>query len=264
MTPTEATDLDPLQIMRIVEECSAHSLSFFRADTSIDNKLSEGFDPVTQADREVEQLLTARLTEDFGPMPVIGEEHGVTGDPSAGLAWIIDPIDGTRAFISGQPQWGTLLGLLDRGVPIGGWMYLPVLNETFWALGDTSGGTSPLGALRGETSECTELSQATLVSTHPSMFEGDDADRFWRVESSARLSRFNGDCHNYALLANGDIDLVVENQMETYDILPLVPIVQAAGGVVTDRYGRTPLEGGMIIAAATAELHAQALAMMAR
>ncbi len=95
------------------------------------------------------------------------------------------------------------------------------------------------------------------------MFEGDDADRFWRVESSARLSRFNGDCHNYALLANGDIDLVVENQMETYDILPLVPIVQAAGGRGDRRYGRTPLDGGMIIAAATAELHAEALAMMA-
>ncbi len=84
MTPTEATDLDPLQIMRIVEECSAHSLSFFRADTSIDNKLSEGFDPVTQADREVEQLLTARLTEDFGPMPVIGEEQGSPATPRRG------------------------------------------------------------------------------------------------------------------------------------------------------------------------------------
>ncbi len=258
-----ATDLDPAEIMALVEECSRYSLSYFRADPPIDNKLSHGFDPVTQADREVEKLLTTRLAERFGELPVIGEEHGVTGDPAGGLAWIIDPIDGTRAFISGQPQWGTLLGLLDRGVPVGGWMYLPVLNESFWALGDIAGGASPLGVLRGTTSSCTQLSEATLVSTHPSMFVGDDADRFWQVETSARLSRFNGDCHNYALLANGDIDLVVENQMETYDILPLVPIVEAAGGVVTDRDGRTPLDGGMIIAAATAELHAETLAIMA-
>jgi histidinol phosphatase-like enzyme (inositol monophosphatase family) len=260
--PWISTDLDPAEIMSIVQECSTHSLSFFRAGTSIDNKWTEGFDPVTQADREVEKLLTTRLAEHFGELPVIGEEHGTSGDPSAGLAWIIDPIDGTRAFISGQPQWGTLLGLLDKGAPVGGWMYLPVLQESFWAVGDLAGGSSPLGALRRETSDCTQLSEATLVSTHPSMFEGDDADRFWQVESMSKLSRFNGDCHNYALLANGDIDLVVENQMETYDILPLVPIVEAAGGVVTDGAGNPPLQGGMIIAAATPELHAAALAVM--
>ncbi len=192
---------------------------------------------------------------------MIGEEHGVTGDPTTGLAWIIDPIDGTRAFISGQPQWGTLLGLLLDGVPIGGWLHLPVLHESLWSYGGESGGASAhrLGRC---VSTCTELEKATLVSTHPSMFEGIAAERFWKLERTVNLSRFGGDCHNYALLANGDVDLVVENQMETYDILPLVPIVECAGGVVTDSNGNPPLEGGMIIAAATPELHAAALAAM--
>ena len=262
MSATAAV-IDPLAVMQLVETCADAALEFFRVDsTEVDNKLTEGFDPVTAADRLVEDLLRTGLEDLAGTLPVIGEEHGTTGDPSKGPAWIIDPIDGTRAFISGQPQWGTLLGLLHDGVPIGGWLYLPVLGESHWAHGGEAGGGAAQ-VLRGSVTGCVSLSEATLVSTHPSMFEGDDAARFWTVERSARLSRFGGDCHNYALLANGDVDLVVENQMETYDILPLVPIVEAAGGIVTDRFGRPPLDGGMIIAASTPELHAEALAIMA-
>ncbi|MFW2383954.1 MAG: inositol monophosphatase family protein [Acidimicrobiales bacterium] len=262
MTTTEAKAIDPLQVMSLVEECSIPSLTFFRAEsTTIDNKLSTGFDPVTQADRIVEELLRSGLNELYGELPVIGEEHGVTGDPTSGLAWIIDPIDGTRAFISGQPQWGTLLGLLQNGTPIGGWLHMPVLHESWWSLNGEAGGSSP-HPHRGRVSNCTELASATMVTTHPSMFQGRDAGRFWTLEAVVNLSRFGGDCHNYALLANGDIDLVVENQMQTYDILPLVPIIESAGGVVTDGNGNPPLEGGMIIAAATQELHTAALKAM--
>ncbi len=260
----DLSDIDAETIEEIVVRCSRKALEYFRVDTTdliVENKLAEGFDPVTAADRMVERLLREDLVAAVGELPVIGEEEGVTGDPTKGLAWIIDPIDGTRAFISGQPQWGTLLGLLEDGEPVGGWVHLPVLDETHWALGDTSG--SVLNSSRnGFVSHCVSLADATLVSTHPSMFEGIDGERFWELEGSVKLSRFGGDCHNYALLANGDIDLVVENQMETYDILPLVPIVENAGGIVTDRFGDPPLEGGMVIAAATRELHAEAMAMM--
>jgi len=253
----------PAEIEAIVRTCSRWSLRYFRSGPiDIDNKWSDGFDPVTAADRLVERELREQLAAAVGELPVIGEEEGTTGDPTTGFAWIIDPIDGTRAFISGQPQWGTLLGLLHDGAPFGGWMYLPVLDEFYWAVRDDSHHSLPTSESRS-TSGCTTIAGATLACTHPtSMFHDHDAVLFDSLEASVRLSRFGGDCHNYGLLANGDIDLVVENQMQSYDILPLVPIVEAAGGVVTDRNGNPPLEGGMIIAAGTAELHAAALAHM--
>jgi myo-inositol-1(or 4)-monophosphatase len=263
MNSAQSSLINPLEVMSVVERCSATSLTWFRAPAQrITDKGHRGFDPVTQADHHVEELLGSRLAELYGDLPVIGEEHGVSGNPAAGLAWIIDPIDGTRAFISGQPQWGTLLGLLSDGLPIGGWLHLPVLAESHWAFDGEAAGVTPYGPARGRVSECTLLNRATLVSTHPSMFEGPAAERFWALERSVKLSRFGGDCHNYALLANGDVDLVVEDQMQIYDILPLVPIIESAGGVVTDRTGAAPLDGGMIIAAATRELHAAALAAM--
>ncbi len=252
-------DVDNEAIISLVRRASAHALVYFRVGGhEVDNKVDGGFDPVTAADREIETLLRHELALLVRPLPVIGEEQGTTGDPSVGPAWIIDPIDGTRAFISGQPQWGTLLGLLHDGLPVGGWMHLPVLKETYFAFAGAAGVESPTTA-RLRTSKCTELADATMASTHPSMFVGGLKDRFDRLESAVRLSRFGGDCHNYGLLASGDIDLVVESKMRSYDILPLVPIIQAAGGVVTDGDGDPPLHGGTIIAAATPELHTAAI-----
>lgn len=255
--------VDNEAIISLVRRASALALSYFRSEGhQVDSKVGDGFDPVTAADREIEALLRHELALLVGPLPVIGEEQGTTGDPSVGPAWIIDPIDGTRAFISGQPQWGTLLGLLHDGRPVGGWMHLPVLNETYFAFDGIAGVESPTTS-RLKTSECTDLADATMASTHPSMFVGGLRDRFDRLESAVRLSRFGGDCHNYGLLASGDIDLVVESQMRSYDILPLVPIIHAAGGVVTDGTGSAPLHGGTIVAAATASLHAEALDLLA-
>ncbi len=251
----------------VVRSCSREALDFFRSHaTAVDNKLDEGFDPVTAADRHVERLLREHLRDLVGDLPVIGEEEGVTGDPSQGLAWIIDPIDGTRAFISGQPQWGTIVGLLNDGSPIAGWMHLPVLDESYTAVGNQLTHRSGLpnrANTSARASGCADIAHATMCSTHPpDMFTGDLADRFATLEASVKLSRFGGDCHNYGLLASGDVDLVVENLMQPYDILPLVPIIEAAGAVVTDGLGNPPLEGGMIIAAATPELHRAAFSAM--
>ncbi|NNF53408.1 MAG: histidinol-phosphatase [Acidimicrobiales bacterium] len=252
-------DIDPLAINDIVRDASVKALALFRTNgVDVQNKLAGGFDPVTHADRMIESNLRFKLRELVGELPVIGEEEGTTGDPSAGYAWIIDPIDGTRAFISGQPQWGTLLGLLHDGQPLGGWLHLPVLHETFWALGDSFGVRSPTTTRFG-TSECTRIADATMLSTDPAMFAGELEKAFARMVAAVRLTRYSGDCHNYGLLASGDVDLVVENQMQPYDILPLIPIIEAAGGIVTDGHGAPILSGGSVVAAATPQLHEQAL-----
>lgn len=255
-------NIDAQVVNDIVINASVQALALFRTDgLDVDNKLDDGFDPVTHADRMVEKILRSELRDLVGDLPVIGEEGGTTGDPSKGFAWIIDPIDGTRAFISGQPQWGTLLGLLLDGQPFGGWLHLPVLHETFWALGDNFGVRSPTTKRFG-TSNCTKIADATMLSTDPGMFAGELENAFARIVEAVRLTRYSGDCHNYGLLASGDVDLVVENQMQPYDILPLVPIIKAAGGIVTDHKGAQVLTSGSVVAAATTELHEEALAVL--
>ncbi len=250
------------EVTALVRAVSAQALALFRSGAvPIANKRPAGFDPVTDADRRLEELLRDGLRRLVGELPVIGEEYGVTGDPTAGLAWIVDPIDGTRAFISGQPQWGTLVGLLDDGRPIGGWMHLPVLGESYWAHGQDAGVDSPTTSRFG-TSGCRSLADATVAATHPDMFEPALTEAYERIFGSARLTRFGGDCHNYGLLATGDIDAVVESQLQSYDIVPLQPIIEAAGGVVTGAGGEPPTGGGTVVAAATAELHAEILALM--
>ncbi len=266
---TGIEDIDAGAVRDILVAASCEALTLFRSGRlKVDNKLAEGFDPVTQADRLVESTLRAELPRLVGELPIIGEEEGTTGDPSSGLAWIIDPIDGTRAFMSGQPQWGTLLGLLEDGEPTGGWLHLPVLVETFWTLGDDRGIRSPTTERFG-VSDCRSIDQATMLSTDPGMFDGRLADAFAAVVEAVRLTRYSGDCHNYGLLVSGDVDLVVENQMQPYDILPLIPIIEAAGGVVTDRHGAriSAAPGnktdGSVIAAATTELHEQVMKLFA-
>lgn len=249
-------------VAALVERVSSRALEQFRTGTvAVANKRTHRFDPVTEVDRRLEAELRQGLAELVGELPVIGEEHGITGNPAEGLAWVIDPIDGTRAFISGQPQWGTLLGLLHDGRPVGGWMHVPVLAETYWAHGADAGVASPT-TIRFGTSGRTSLAEATVTSTHPEMFEPDLVDAYHRLVDAARLTRFGGDCHNYGLLATGDVDAVVESQLQPYDILPLIPIITAAGGVVTDGRGGSPLDGGTIVAAATAELHREILALL--
>jgi myo-inositol-1(or 4)-monophosphatase len=210
----------------------------------------------------VEALIRRGLAEIWPDSPIQGEEDGFTPGDSE-WSWIIDPIDGTRAFISGVPAWGILLGLLKAGRPVGGIMRQPYLEETF--LGSPSGAWLVRGGARVplRASARESIGEAILYSTQPRMF-ADPAEQagFDRVSAAARMTRFGGDCYSYCLLAHGCVDLVIEGGLQAYDIVPLVPIIEASGGVVSGLDGKPPLGGGTVIAAANPGLHAQALALM--
>ena len=235
----------------------------FRGGAPAANKRGAGgYDPVTEADRGVEARVRERIAARFPDHGIVGEEYGVTTGSSA-WSWIVDPIDGTRAFVMGLPVWGCLLGLLRDGEPVAGLMHQPVLEETF--SGDGQGAWIDRGGERRPIRVRADagLEDAILVATHPEMFKAADLARFDALAGRVRLMRYGGDCYNYCLLAHGLVDIVVEDRLKAYDIQPLVPIVRGAGGIVTDRAGGTPREG-FVVAAASAELHRQALDAMQR
>ncbi|MDH3999366.1 MAG: histidinol-phosphatase [Desulfuromonadales bacterium] len=247
----------------VLTEAGAIALGYFRQSISVDNKLGEGeFDPVTCADREVEAFLRQKLSRQFPEYGIIGEEGGVTTG-SGDINWIIDPIDGTKAFISGFPTWGMLLGLQQGDEVLAGLMRQPATGELF--IGSAAGGelqqqgqSTPL-----RTRPTRQLNEAILYCTHESMFANQaNLEAFRRIAAKARLQRFGGDCYAYCMLALGQIDLVVEDTLQPYDIVPLIPIIEAAGGVITNQHGKTPLDGGFVIAAATKELHQQAMDLL--
>jgi myo-inositol-1(or 4)-monophosphatase len=202
------------------------------------------------------------LAEQFPDFGVLGEEQGERPG-SAPQRFVIDPIDGTRAFMTGMPGWGILLGLTEGEACLAGVVHQPFLGETFfgrrrgsWLKRD--GEAQPLRTRATE-----RLEDAVLYCTHPSMFPGaSEREAFDRVSRRVRLSRFGGDCYAYCLLALGQIDLVVEAQLEPYDIIPLIPIIEGAGGVVTNWAGGSAHAGGQVVAAANARLHEAALALL--
>lgn len=240
-------------------------LPYFRARLDVDNKAaaSGGFDPVTLADRAAERAMRDEIQRVYPRHGILGEEHGVTAG-TGGLTWIIDPIDGTRAFIIGQLHWGVLIALNDGTRPVVGLMHQPYIGETFVG--------SRLGAelRRGGRStplrvrECPRLEDAIVCATDPAMFtEPGERDAFRAVASRARMRRYGGDCYSYCLVAAGFIDLMIESRLKPYDIQPLVPIIEAAGGIVTTWSGGSPDDGGQIIAAGDRELHKLVLKILA-
>lgn len=244
----------------LAQEAGRIALRHFRQPLEVTNKLGEGrFDPVTIADREIERFLAGRIRARFPGHGIVGEEHG-TLDGDSPWSWIIDPIDGTRAFISGVPAWGILLGLRERGRCVAGLVHQPYLEETF--VGTPQGAWL---ARRGErlplrTRDTPRLAEAILYCTHPGMFPAaEELAAFERVATRCRLMRYGGDCYSYCLLALGHIDLVIEGGLQAYDIQPLIPIIEAAGGVVSGRHGEDASGGGFVVAAANRDLHAAAL-----
>ena len=239
------------------------ALEYFRKPMAVTNKMQgRFFDPVTEADRRIEMLIRERLSSQFPDLPIIGEEFGASG--AGDSYWIIDPIDGTRSFISGVPTWGILLGLVQEGAAAGGIMHQPFTDETFIAgrgrraMYRHGGRETPLATRADAT-----LENAVLYSTHPLMLEGMGLlKQFKALTARCRLQRWGGDCYAFALVAQGCIDLMVDAMLQPYDIVPLIPIIEGAGGVVTDLNGKSPLAGGTVIAAANAALHAAALEIM--
>ncbi len=245
----------------LADRAGAVILPHFRTGVAIDHKGGDSFDPVTAADRDAESAIRDALANAYPAHGILGEEFGESHG-SADYRWIIDPIDGTRAFIIGQPLWGTLIGLTEAGAPLLGLMDQPYTRERFWsgesdAFFRRDGNTSAM-----RTRACATLDHAVLAATTPDMFEGGDEDAFVRLSRAVRLRRFGGDCYNYCLLALGQIDLVVESDLKPFDILPLVPIIERAGGVVSTWEGGDPREGGRIIAAGDRRLHAAALEIL--
>ncbi len=233
-------------------------LPHFRTQTAVRDKGGKSFDPVTEADRGAEAAIRKAIAETYPDHGIVGEEFGAERE-DAHFCWIIDPIDGTRAFIMGQPLWGTLIGLTEGGAPLIGLLDQPYTQERFW-----NDGTGSYFARGGETTAietrtCAALGDATLASTSPDMFDGDDHARFEGLSASVKLRRFGGDCYNYGLLAMGQVDLVVEAGLKPFDILPLVPIIEGAGGVVSTWEGGDPRAGGRILAAGDPALHQRAV-----
>jgi myo-inositol-1(or 4)-monophosphatase len=183
----------------------------------------------------------------------------------ARLRWVIDPIDGTRAFIMGYPLWGTLIGLLDAEKPVLGVMDQPFTGERFWSGANAAYFRAVDGkARRLKTRACPRLADAILSTTHPDLFEtGGEKEAFARLKERARMTRYGGDCYAYCLLASGFIDIVVEAGLKAHDVVALIPIIERAGGCISTWTGEPAAAGGRIVAAGDARMHEQALAILA-
>ena len=241
---------------------SAETLPRFRAGGSVHNKLEAGFDPVTAADQAAEAAIRRIIMENCPDHGILGEEEA-DHNPDAEDGWIIDPIDGTRAFISGLPAWGTLIGLNHHGVPIAGMMHQPFTGEKY--LASSNGAFLHQAQKRTElkTSGISSLAEATMMTTDPFLFEGEEYAVFSLMRNNCRLTRYGFDCYAYTMVAAGNIELVIESGLNPFDIAPLIPIIEKAGGMVTGWDGSSAAEGGRILASANESIHEEALKRIA-
>ena len=253
---------------RLADAAGAVIRPYFRHRLEVDDKgaaKGQAFDPVTAADRGAEEALRKLIRAERPQDAILGEEFGAT-EGTSGWRWVLDPVDGTRAFITGHHMWGTLIALERDGERVLGIIDQPVLRERFIgypgeALAITPEDTTPL-----RTRACAGLADAVVTTTHPwGYFDEAEQAAFMRVASAARMRRFGGDCYGYALLAAGYTDLVIEADLKPWDIAALVPVVENAGGVVTDWRGHsldTTSANYAIIAAGDKRTHEEAVRML--
>jgi myo-inositol-1(or 4)-monophosphatase len=244
-------------------------LPFFRTAIAAEDKARGGaFDPVTEADRGAENAMRRLIESTFPSHGVVGEEFDDRRS-DAEYVWVLDPIDGTKSFICGLPTWGTLIGLTHNGTPVYGLMNQPFTRERFSGDGRAAYWRGParqgsaVEKRRLKTRACEDLAQATLMTTSPLLIDENSRENFRRVERRVRLSRYGGDCYAYCALAAGHVDLVIETNLNPYDIVALIPIVQGAGGVITTWSGEGAEKGGSIIAAGDPRAHEAAMALLA-
>ena len=236
-------------------------LPFFRTALAVENKLSRGFDPVTVADRAAEDAMRSLIRETFPEHGILGEEYG-SEQTDAEYVWVLDPIDGTKSFISGMVAWGTLIGLMRFGEPVYGMMHQPFTRERFTGDSGAAHYRGPAGERDLHVRKCDGLSDAVLFTTSPLLMNATDRASFGKVENKAKLSRYGGDCYAYCMLAAGQIDLVIETEIKPHDIVALIPIILGAGGLITTWEGGPPQAGGRIIAAGDARTHAAAMELL--
>jgi histidinol phosphatase-like enzyme (inositol monophosphatase family) len=262
MTPAETRSFIPFAHM-LADAARAAILPHFREAIPIDDKPGAHFDPVTEADRAAERAMRDLIAAHHPAHGVLGEEYGAT--PSRdGWSWTLDPVDGTRAFISGLPLWGTLIALAYEGRPVIGIIDQGFLDERYigfpgGAEVTARGVTKPLSART-----CAHLNQATIATTDPFLFDGAEAGGFEMVRRTARLARYGCDCYAYAMLADGRVDLVIESGLKPWDVQALIPVIEGAGGMVTNWRGGPAWAGGQVIASGDSRPHEQALVALKR
>ncbi len=247
---------------RLADTAGEIARGYFRQAIEIERKADET--PVTIADREAEAAMRALIAESFPDHGVVGEEHSATR-PDAEYVWVLDPIDGTKRFISGHVQFGCLIALLHEGAPILGVIDMPAMGERWiGAAGRPTTHRDRDGTRAARARPCAELGQASLFATSPHMFPGADFEAFERVRKRVALPMYGSECYAYGLLASGFADLAIEADMGVYDHLPLVAVVEGAGGVITDWAGRRlGLESdGRVLAAGDKRTHAAAMALL--
>ena len=251
-------------LIALARAAGAAALPFFRGDYAQEDKGQGGrFDPVTEADRAAETAVRRLLAEHRPTDGIVGEEYGATRE-DAELVWVIDPIDGTRAFISGLPLWTSLIALRREGRPVLGVISQPYLGELFVGGPSgsrllTDGGERPL-----RVRPCPLLTEAVISTTDPHLFDGAELGAFEQVRAAARLARYGCDAYAYAMVALGRIDLVIEAGLKAWDWEPLVPVVEGAGGVVRNWRGEAPDGSGQIAAAGDAACLEEALVALKR
>ena len=251
MSAPSSDDLAALEpfLIELHRVASAQTLPRFRTDTAVEDKgeantVGGGYDPVTEADREAERAIRRLIAEHHPDHGVIGEEEG-EDRPDADWTWVLDPVDGTRAFVSGLPLWVTLIGLNWRGRPVLGSIGQPYIGELFVGHAAASrllsrGGSRPIHARRRPLAEC------TIAATDPdAYFEPRELEAWTRLRARSRLVRLGGDGYLFALAALGGIDLVVETGLKRWDIEPCIPVIEGAGGVVTDWTGAPLSDAGL-------------------
>ena len=236
-------------------------IPFFRTALAVENKKAVGFDPVTAADRAAENAMRALIRKNFPEHGILGEEYG-SERADAEYVWVLDPIDGTKSFIAGMVAWGTLIGLTRFGEPVYGMMHQPFTRERFF--GDSGGARyrGPAGNRDLHVRACASLSDAVMFTTSPLLMNQGDRATFQRVENTVKLSRYGGDCYAYCMLAAGQIDLIIETELKPYDIVPLIPVITGAGGIVTTWENGPAQAGGRLVVAGDARVHAAALEML--
>jgi myo-inositol-1(or 4)-monophosphatase len=234
---------------RLADAADAVTLPLFRSTLAIDVKRAEAgdVDPVTEADRGAERAMRALIEATFPDHGVAGEEFGtVRGD--ARSVWHLDPVDGTRQFIAGVPLWGSMAGLVVAGQPRLGLVSQPFTGERFMGGPQGARHRDRTGERAMRTRRCAGLKDATLFTTSPHQYAREKVEAYERLRLACRLSRSGIDCYAFCLLALGLVDIVIETGLQSYDMVPLVPIIEAAGGIVTDWHGRAGAMTGDVIA----------------
>jgi inositol-phosphate phosphatase/L-galactose 1-phosphate phosphatase/histidinol-phosphatase len=234
-------------------------MGYFRSGVAIDDKADTT--PVTAADREAEAAMRKMIGDAFPDHGILGEEHGAERVDAA-YVWVLDPIDGTKSFVTGKPLFGTLIALLREGTPIVGVIDMPALDERWIGV---DGRPTTFNGRPARVRPCPDLGRAWLYASSPHMFPGADAEAFERLRLKSRAAIYGADCYAYGLLASGTVDLVCEATTQPHDYCALVPVVTGAGGVISDWHGR-PLglqSDGRVLAAGDPSMHATAREVLA-